>query len=199
MGRRGGGSSSWWTCIARFSVMHWRSFFISFSHKTIWRARTIGKTMWSLKCATRCEFHILHATCIFHGGHCGEVLDFTFYWSWLANSMCNWITSLDLAQGRSWISDLTHKTLLLKHIFARVWAHFQLLNVKRAELIAVNEKGEIVASLQDPTGSQVSFATGAVVRGDYLYISSLTQNYISRINLNLEECSLPKYSHWPLY
>ena len=71
--------------------------------------------------------------------------------------------------------------------------------MKRAELIAVNEKGEIVASFQDPTGSQVSFATGAVVQDDYLYISSLTQNYISRINLNLQECSLPKYSHWPLY
>lgn len=102
-------------------------------------------------------------------------------------------------QGRSWLIDLTHRSPFLKHFFARYWHRVKPFNFARADLVAVTVDGEVIARYQDPKGSRLSFATGAVVKDNYLYIGSLTEKFLSRLNLELQQCSSMHYSHWPLY
>ncbi|KAG0560747.1 hypothetical protein KC19_9G009800 [Ceratodon purpureus] len=106
---------------------------------------------------------------------------------------------LGVVGGRSWLIDLTHKTPFLKHFFARYWHRVKPFNFARADLIAVNLEGELVERYQDPRGSRLSFATGAVIKDNYLYIGSLTQNFLGRLSLDMQDCSSLHFSHWPLY
>lgn len=96
---------------------------------------------------------------------------------------------LGLVGGRSWLTDLTLKSALLKHFFAKFWHHVTPFNFERGELIAINLHGQVIVSYQDPRGARFSFATGAVIQDNYLYIGSLTEPFLGRLNLDLQECT----------
>lgn len=103
-------------------------------------------------------------------------------------------------QGRSWLGDLTHKTPWLKHFFARYWKRVKPFNFARADLLAVNMDGEVVASYEDARGAGMSFSTGAIRSERHLYIGSLTTNFVARLDLDRQDCPSPlQFAHWPLY
>jgi len=99
-------------------------------------------------------------------------------------------------QGRSWLGDLTHRTPWLKHFFARYWRRVKPFDFARADLLAVDVDGHVVAHYEDARGAGMSFATGAVRHDRHLYIGSLTQNFLARLDLDRPECPSPElYAH----
>ncbi|BFY99663.1 hypothetical protein BsWGS_02703 [Bradybaena similaris] len=58
------------------------------------------------------------------------------------------------------------------------------MNEKYGMVVEVNENGEIVRTLQDPTGNQISSVSEAAEHDGFLYLGSYGQPFVSRIPLS---------------
>ncbi|MFT5162461.1 MAG: sugar lactone lactonase YvrE [Alteromonadaceae bacterium] len=87
---------------------------------------------------------------------------------------------LGLIAPRNALLDSMSGLPLLRKVVQRLPAFLHPKAQRYGHVIAINEQGEVLRSLQDPQGSYASI-TGAVEIGDYLYLSSLDEAAIGRV------------------
>ena len=96
--------------------------------------------------------------------------------------------------GRYWIGlvtprdstlDALSKFPWLREIIQRLPRSIRPAIRKYSHVFAIDESGNIISSLQDPSGSYHSI-TGALELDDWLYVSSLLESKLGRLDLSQE-------------
>eukprot|EP00249_Psilotum_nudum_P008177 c21094_g1_i1 orf=107-1186(+) len=93
-----------------------------------------------------------------------------------------WVALLGL---RSPIMDMVYRQRFLKHLVV-LWPFLlkKFLPLRsEATVLKVGEDGQPIMSYKDPTGKQISFVTSAMQVGDFLYIGSLSANFVACLHL----------------
>ena len=95
-------------------------------------------------------------------------------------------------QGTFWVALFTIRNPVMERLHPHAWLKKQLSKMPRAVwpkpqpygmVLAVDEDGNIVRSLQDPTGERVPQVTSAEEVDGFLYLGNLNRDWIGRLAL----------------